>query len=263
MRILSLGICCGLLGMAVVAAAAATEVHFVAPVIPPHFDESGAGRIGDVIKATLASCGHGARFTMVPFGRHWKEYESSATFAALATAEADQAFAGFSTRPFMLLQDGATVLAGRGYSRITTIAGLHGADIVAFPNARNILGIERHVAGFASYVERSNRFDQIRPLFARRVDAILADGLITAHFIDVVRANAAAGKEPGIDATQPVQFRRIFAAGPQRLYFRDAALARDFDRCFQALRERGEVARIARPFVDRYRAIVGDQYPDY
>jgi polar amino acid transport system substrate-binding protein len=260
---LALSAVCAYGTLAVASAVSAVEVNFVAPLIPPHFQEDGGGRIGDVIKAVLLECGHSARFTMVPFGRHWKEYEDGPSFTALATAEADQTFAGFSTAPFMRLQDGATVLAGGRYGGITAVPELHGASVVAFPNARTILGIEGEVARFASYVERSNRFDQLRPLFAGRTDAILADGLITAHFVGVMRQHAAEGKEVDIDPAKPLVFRRIFAAGPQRLYFREAPLARDFDRCFRVLLDRGDVARIAKPHVDRYRAIVGDQYPDY
>lgn len=244
-------------------AAAGAELRMVAPIIPPHFDEQGQGRVGDVIRASLARCGHHVDFTMVPFGRHWKDYQDTTDFDGLATAEADQEFRGFSTRPFMHLQDGATVLARAPLKDITSVAELHARHVVAFPSARQILGIEAEVARFASYQERSNRFDQIRPLFAGRVDAILADGLITAHFIGEVWRNAALGREPDIDSSQPVVFRRIFPSGPQRLYFRDAGMAGDFDRCFAALLASGEVARIAKPYVDKYRAIVGDQYPDY
>lgn len=245
------------------AAAHAREVHIVAPTIPPHFDEQGKGRIGDVVRATLTRCGHEMHFTMVPFGRHWKEYQDSASFDGLATAEADQTFPGFSTLPFMHLQDGATVMAKRGLQAITSVSELKDRHVVAFPNARQILGIEADTGTFASYAERSNRFDQLRPLFADRVDAILADGLITAHFIGVLTAGARAGQEPGIDPSRQFVFRKIFQSGPQRLFFRDQALTSDFDHCFKQLLNEGEVARIVQPYLDRYRAIVGDQYPSY
>jgi ABC-type amino acid transport substrate-binding protein len=243
--------------------ASANDIHMVAPNIPPHFNHMGNGRIGDVIRATLARCGHQVRFTMVPFGRHWKEYKDSTAFDGLATAEAGQSFPGFSTRPFMHLQDGATVMAARGLQEVSTVSDLKGRHVVAFPNASEILGIERDVPAFASYAERSNRYDQIRPLFADRVDAILADGLITAHFIGVLADEARAGREPEIDPSRRPVFRRIFQAGPQRLYFRDQTVAADFDRCFRQLLSEGEVDRLVQPYLDRYRAIVGDQYPSY
>ena len=254
---------CAALTLVLTIAANAKDIHMVAPNIPPHFDEQGKGRIGDVIKATLARCGHDVRFTMVPFGRHWKEYRNTSNIDGLATAEADQTFPGFSTLPFMHLQDGATVMAAKGLQNIKTVAELHGKRVVAFPDARKILGIEGSIATFASYAERSNRFDQLRPLFADRVDAVLADGLITAHFIGVLRANAGAGKEPEIDLSRQPAFRKIFGEGPQRLYFRDASVANGFDRCFKQLLSEGDVERLVRPYMDKYRSIVGDQYPSY
>lgn len=255
---------CGILSTGLLSVAAnSAEVHMIAPEIPPHFDQNGDGRIGDIIRETLYKCGHRVKFTMVPFGRHWKDYEANEEFDGLATAEANQTFAGFATESFVHLQDGATVIAGSGLETIESITELEKMRIVAFPNAGKILGIELLVPKFKSFKERADRFDQIRPLFAGRADAILADGLITAHFISTLRANASAGNEPDVDVSQTVVFRRIFAKGPQRLYFRDEAITRDFDRCYNELLANGDVDRITGPYVERYRKIVGDQYPKY
>lgn len=259
----SLAALLGLLAWIFGSTASAVDLEMIAPNIPPHFDEAGNGRIGDVIKATLKACGHEVSFTMVPFGRHWKDYADDEGFDGLATAEADQTFPGFTTRPFIDLQDGATVLIGSGLERVMTVEELYGRRIVAFPNADKILGIEASVPKFKSFKMRANRFDQIRPLLAGRADAILADGLITANFIELLGKSAEAGQEPDVDATRPVVFRRIFSAGPQRLYFRGESIARDFDRCFRVLLESGEVERITKPYVDRFRGVLGDQYPNH
>lgn len=247
---------------AVPAATHAKDVRMIAPNIPPHFGADGRGRIGDVVRAVLERCGHGVRFTMVPFGRHWKDYGDNDAFDGLATAEADQRFPGYTTKPFMHLQDGATVVAGRGLDAITSVDRLGGKRVVAFPNADKILGIEKTVPSLKNFSMRADRFDQIRPLFADRADAVLADGLITAHFIGILRDRYAAGMEPDIDPARPVVFRKIFAPGPQRLYFRDPAVARDFDRCAREMSAEGGIERIAKPYVDRYRDILGDQYPN-
>lgn len=240
----------------------ARDVHMIAPEIPPHFDKSGRGRIADVVRAALERCGHQVRFTVVPFGRHWKDYADQASFDGLATAEADQTFPGYSTKPFMRLQDGATVRGASGLEAISSVDQLKGMRVLAFPAADKILSIEALVPQFKSFGMRADRFDQLRPLFADRADAVLADGLITAHFITVLRERAQAGLEPDISPTNKVVFRKIFAGGPQRLYFRDSVLASDFDRCVGELRASGELLRIAKPYVDRFRDILGDQYPD-
>lgn len=230
---------CGALALVVAVAAQAKELRMVAPIIPPHFDDQGAGRIGDVIKATLARCHYEVQYTMVPFGRHWQEYKDSASFDGLATAEADQAFPGFSTRPFMHLQDGATVMARRGLQGIKSVNELGGRNVVAFPNARQILGIEGEVANFASYGERSNRYDQIRPLFADRVDAILADGLITAHFIGVLTDSARAGSEPEIDPSLQFVFRKDISGGAATPVFSGSDCRQQFRPLLQGASKRG------------------------
>lgn len=237
------------------------ELRMVAPEIPPHFDKSGHGRIADVVREALERCGHSVRFTLVPFGRHWKDYVDRGQFDGLATAEADQTFPGHSTKPFIDLHDGATVRVDSGLASISAATELEGRRIVAFPSADKILGIESLVPRFRSFEMRAERFDQLRPLFAGRADAVLADGLITAHFVTALRERAQAGLEPDIDADSRIAFRRIFASGPQRLYFKDREVATDFDRCVAQLRQEGALRRIAAPYVDKFKDILGNQYP--
>ena len=238
----------------------AKDIVMVAPVIPPHFDSEGNGRIGDVVAAVMRHCGHKVAFRMVPFGRHWAEYKDG-KFDALATAEGGQTFSGYSTKPFIHLQDVATVVVGRGLDGASKPEDFAGKHIVSFPGAQQILGLEPILSRFASFKNRSKRFDQVRPLLAGRADAIFADGLITAHFLQVLRERGASGQEPDVDTKLKTVFRRIFSKGPQRLYFRDKSLADEFDRCHQELEATGKLDDIAKPYVDRFRAVVGDQYP--
>lgn len=260
MQKLFFGIFIGMLSLMAAGSCHAMEIRMIAPVIPPHFDEQGGGRIGDIISTVMKHCGHSVSYRMVPFGRHWDDYRNQ-DIDGLATAEADQKFPGYSTKPFVHLQDGATVLVGSGLENATTIDDFAGKRIISFPNAQKILGIEHLIPTFASFKNQAKRFDQIRPLLAGRTDAIFADGLITAHFLELVRERGKVGLEPDVDSTIKTKFRRIFAKGPQRLYFRDKAIADDFDRCHQELEVTGELDRIAQPYVDRYRSILDDQYP--
>ena len=205
--------------MAMTTSLSAKDIHMIAPIIPPHFDDTGKGRIGDIVTRALNDCGHRVRFTMVPFGRHWKDYTDDEAFDGLAIAEADQAFPGHTTIPFIHLQDGATVLVGSGLENIQSVEELAGMRVVTYPNAETILGIETLVPKFEIFRTRTNRFDLVRPLLSGRADVILADGLITAHFIGELSSNDRAGLEPDVDTTQMVVFRRIFEPGPQRLFF--------------------------------------------
>ena len=251
-----------LLVLLVTGTAVSKELQMIGPDIPPHFDGQGGGRIGDVISAVLTHCGHQVKFTIVPFGRHWHDYKEKTYYDGLATAEADQIFPGYTTKPFINLQDGATVLtAKKDLVSIKAIDQLTHKHIVSFPNAPRILGIEHLLPKFKSFQEETERIDQIRLLMSGRVDAILADGLITAHFIKKLCHRSTNGEEPDIDVTKDVLFRRIFNPGPQRLYFRDQAIAEAFDRSYDELNSIGEIERIAKPFVDAYSDIVKDQYP--
>ena len=232
----------------------------IAPIISPHFDDRGRGRIGDVISAVLKHCGHSVTFNMVPFGCHWADYKEQEV-DALATSEAAQAFPGYTTKPFTYLQDGATVVEWSGLEIAIGVEIFARKRIISFPGAQEILGIEHLIPAFASFRNQAKRSDQVRPLLAGRADAIFDDGLITAYFLQLVRKRGEAGQEPDLDTIIETRFRRIFAKGPQRLYFRDKAIADDFDRCHRELEATRELDSIAKPYVDRYRSIVGDQYP--
>jgi polar amino acid transport system substrate-binding protein len=243
--------------------AEAKELRMIAAIVPPHFDKDGTGRIGDVVRSVLERCGHSVKFTMVPMGRNWKDYSDNESFDGMATAEADQVFPGYTTKPFMYLQDGAFVAANSGLGGITSVEQLRGKRIVAFPDADKILGIGNVIPQFKSFSMHADKVDQVRPLLAGRADALLGDGLITAHFIQIIRERGLAGNEPEFDPSQGVIFRKIFVAAPQRLFFREEAIARDFDRCFQELVTSGEIERLSKPYLDRYRDILGGQYPNY
>lgn len=260
MRELVLGTFVGLLLFMAVGPGQAKEIAMIAPIIPPHFDDQGSGRIGDVISAVMKHCGHSVTSNMVPFGRHWADYKEQ-EFDALATAEADQEFPGYTTKPFIHLQDGASVVEGSGLENAVAVESFAGKRIISFPGAQKILGIEHLIPTFASFKNQAKRFDQVRPLLAGRADAIFADGLITAYFLQLVRKRGEAGQEPDVDTAIKTRFRRIFAKGPQRLYFRDKAIADDFDLCHRELEATGALDSIAKPYVDQYRSIVGDQYP--
>ena len=236
------------------------EILMIAPLIPPHFDKNGNGRIGDVIKRVMSDCGYKLRFEMVPFGRHWKDYRDFEKYDGLATAEGKQTFKGFSTIPFHHLQDGAIVLKYSDLKNIKSITDLKGKNVIAFPNADRILGIEKHVPSFNRFSMRPDRMDQIRPLLKKRADVILADGLITAHYLSKVKIRILEGDEPDLKWS-PVLYRKIFKKGPQRLFFKKKKVTEDFNKCFRKLKSSGMLEAITRPYIEMYRNVLKDQYP--
>ena len=243
--------------------ASSKALEIVVPYLPPQFLHDGSGRAGDVVQATLKSCGHAVRFTSVPYGRHWQRYRNEPKFDGLGTAEGDHTFPGFSTKPFIRFQDGATTLKGSGFDTFTNVQQFHGSRIGTFIDAERILGIDVSVPKFSAFQQRTNRFDLIRPLFAGRIDAIFGDGLITEYFIELLKEKSQSGIEIDIYDGKMSSFRKIFNPVPQILYFRDEAISDDFDRCYQKLLDSGEIERITKPYVDQYRHQLRDQYPNF
>jgi len=72
MRNLVVGTFLGLLSFMAVWPGQAKEIAMIAPIIFPHFDDRGRGRIGDVISAVMKHCGHSVTFND-PLPLNWSD----------------------------------------------------------------------------------------------------------------------------------------------------------------------------------------------
>lgn len=236
----------------------------IGPNIPPQIDENGRGRIGDVIKASLLNCGHTVRFTIVPFGRHQQEYMENPAYDGLAIADTDrQDLPGYATVPFHHLQYGALVLANSDLNKIDAIEALHDKRVLVSLKADRLPGITEQVAKFSTFVEHHYNFDKIRLLLSGRTDAILGDGLVMADAFAQIRERTQLGQEPYIDPSVSIVFRKLFPRSPQQLYFRDQSITEAFNGCYKHLLQQGLIDKITRPYVEKHRAVLNDQYPNH
>ncbi|MEE4376434.1 MAG: hypothetical protein V2J55_02835 [Candidatus Competibacteraceae bacterium] len=240
----------------------AKEIHMIAPDIPPQIDENGRGRIGDVIKVTLLNCGHTVRFTIVPFGRHWREYIETSYYDGLAMADAQhQDIPGYATEPFHHLQYGAFVVADSDLNNLKTLEDLQNKRVLASRSVSTLPSITGQVPKFSAFVKYHHDLEKIRLLMSGRTDAILGDGLIMADAFAQIQERIRSGQEPYVDPSVLVIFRKLFPSSPQRLYFRDQSIAKDFNRCYNDLLQQGLIDKIARPYVEEHHDVLNGQYP--
>ena len=114
-----------------------------------------------------------------------------------------------------------------------------------------------------SYTEKANQELHSKLLFARRVDVVLADGLIFAQYNRQLIDQAKTGKKLSFDPGQPVTFWAIFPPSSYGMLLKTKRLQETFDRCFAELQGRGDLAEINKRYVDMHRDTVGDQYLGY
>ncbi|MCG5241561.1 substrate-binding periplasmic protein [Azospirillum doebereinerae] len=255
----------GILGVALLAVAgqvsmaSAKPVTVLVPELPPMVASDGTGREASIIGETLALCGHKAEFKIVPFGRHWIDYRDGAAVDAVATVPTDMPLPGSRSVPYIRYQNGASVLKAGGLA-VASLADLAGKRVITFSGAPDVLpGLREAIPSFADFRERADQMVHSNLLFAGRVDAVLADGLIFAEYNRQLQEKAKNGGLP-FDPRQDVVFTAIFPPTLYTMMFREAALREEFDRCYADLVKSGRVDAINRDFVSRYYSTVGDRY---
>ena len=241
--------------------AGAAELRILVPDLPPMFFADGTGREANIITETLASCGDTAVLTMVPFGRHWQDFTGGRGVDAVSTVPLGMEMTGARSVPYIRYQNGAAVMKSSGLD-IRSLDDLAERRVITFAGASQVLpGLAEAAPRLADLRERADQRVHSTMLFARRVDVVLADGLILAEYNRQLEAQRLAGERLSFDPRQEVAFTAIFPPTPYTLVFRDPAFRDRFDRCFGELQAKGRIAEINRKAIEPYRATVGDQYP--
>lgn len=239
------------------ARAAGNAITISAALLPPHMDEQGGGRDADLIRAILEECGgYKVTFRVVPFGRHWSEYEAK-QLDGVNMAPDGMALPGEKTVTYIGLLDGVVTLAST--PPVARLADLAGRSAVTFPGGGEALGLT-HI-GLTRLIEQSDQAIHSNLLFTRRVDAIVADGLVIAEYNRRLQEHGATGQ---IDPSQPVRFAAsFFEPLVYHLMLRDPVARERFDACYKRLDAAGRITAINKRYVDRYRDTVGSAYMGY
>lgn len=242
----------------------AKEVKIAMSNLPPHADEKGKGREADIIRAVLEDCGrHTVVFKVMPFTRHWLAYKQGG-YDGVTTVPPGMELPGHASTLYIAYQNGASFLTASTL-KVNALEDLAGKRVMAFKAALTILpGLKAIQPKLQSYSEQANQESHSKMLFARRVDVVLADGLIFAEYNRQLTEQAKQGKLLAlVDPSQPVTFRAIFPPSPYVMIFKDKAVQATFDRCFKELTGRGVIAAINTRYVEIYRDTVGEQYLGY
>lgn len=247
----------GAAGLMLAAGGAKADVAISVGLLPPHMDEAGEGRDADILRAVIADCmGERMRLAVAPFTRHWTEYVDKQR-DAVNTVPAGLKLPGHRSAGYITYQNGAAVLASA--KPVATLADLAGRSAVTFADGTDILGLKD--VRFSRLVEQADQEIHANLLFTRRVDVVLADGMIVAEYNRRLRDRKSA--QPQIDAEQAVNFTAIFPPTVYHMMFREQALQQRFDQCFARQEAEGRIAAINHRYGDRYRDTIGRNYVGY
>ena len=252
-----LAVLCGFCLLAFSSFSLAGVLRILAPDLPGTSEPGGKGRDAETVKRVLQRCGYEAKFLIQPFGRHIFTYRDSNKADAVMTVPLSTQLSGHSTAAYIWYQNGAVFDANR-ISPIATVEDLRGRKVVTFKNGIELLELEGFEASFGSVLELANQRIHSHLLLLGRVDAILADGLIVAEINRRILTSTTTMIQ--LERLPDLKFAPIFTPSPYKLVFRDPALAKAFDSCFNEAYADGVVMAIDEKYIGRFQQALGHRY---
>lgn len=204
-----------------------------AGLIPPYFDEAGAGDEAERIRRVLYASGavrpdRPIVFHVTPFSRHWGAYLDDARYDAVATVPIGLDLTGARSAPYAVYQNGLGYacdlfpdddLRDARFETVEDFAALAGLRVVAFGGAAAILpALSASAPSFAVYIEINNQKTHSELLLSGRVDVVVADIRILDHYNRAVDAER--GAAPGWRRPEEICFAPVFDPTPYGMVFR-------------------------------------------
>jgi polar amino acid transport system substrate-binding protein len=224
------------------------SIRIATALLPPQMGVDGEGQEAEIIKAALAAGGIAKpiHFHVMPFTRHWKQFNTDTRYHAVTTVPSDLALDGFRSDTYVEYQNGVayrvdTFPGGLGGAPLAAIAAKR---IVAFAGAAAILPPMREVSLRAPlYMERQDQVSHSIMFTEGLVDVVVADELIFDFYTRQVLGERYA------DYSKRLEFDPIFCPTPYQMLFRDAALRDAFNKGLQVIRANGMLRAINRKYL--------------
>jgi polar amino acid transport system substrate-binding protein len=215
-------------------------IRLAAALVPPQMGPDGRGREADIISAAFEATGESRDiiFHVMPFTRHWQAYKADSRYDGVTTVTDDIGIEGRRSAPYVHFQNGviyrrADFPAGLGPDPLMSLTG---RKVVSFAGAATILPEVSAVSRSAAlYTERADQLIHTVMFAKNRVDAVIADELIFAHYTrDYLGGD--------YDAfAQVIVFDPVFCPTPYHLVFRSEELRARFDSGLETIRRDGRL----------------------
>jgi len=235
MLVLLTGLLAGLLAAAGPVRAGDDAVTIGFRIAPPYVisrpDGVLLGLEYELVMAAAEAGGLAVTAETAPFGRLPEDFRRH-RLDAFVPASAAMALPGCLSDTVLVYQNVAFTLQQERLP-ISEIHDLAYYDVLAFQNAHNILGPQMAQVQKLNtrYHEVANQVLQVRALFSRRTDVVIADRRIFRFLMHSADA--------GIDTSAPVTEHALFPPTNYSVAFRDMAVCSAFNAGLQRLRRDG------------------------
>lgn len=191
-----------------------------------------------MVAEVLGLCGLEATFSVSPFIRHIKSFESENNLDAVMTVPLDSDVAGYSSVVYILYENGVIYFKDRE-KPINSPEDLEGLKLVTFNRGIDLLGLDT-IWGVRSINEVPNQRLHMKMLLHGRVQAIVADGIV----VSAVNRLLADLDEVSQDELRGLRFAPIFEPTPYKMVFKRHEHQLAFDACLKVANDRGIVEAI-------------------
>ncbi|GAA0854846.1 substrate-binding periplasmic protein [Aliiglaciecola litoralis] len=183
----------------------------------------------DLVKAVFQNIGHQVEFVHIPYGRSHEILEATNFDAAMTLSDKVQTPNTFLSNEYVRYQNVAVSLLSPPLD-ITSIESLADYSIVAFQNAKNLLGPRFHhmAENHQAYSEVPDQIRQLKLLYYGKAQVIVMDVNIFKYFDNQLRNDI---------SYQQTQIHPLFAASTYRVGFVDKALRDKFNSALEAYLE--------------------------
>ena len=213
--------------------------------LPPYIiEDQNKGMELDIVREALAMKGHRIQIKYMPYGLVANAFNNRRVDIAL-TVNADMGIDKDKlSEVHITYRNVAISLKKREDIRIDSIGGLSNWKIVAFQQAKELLGPEyaKAVEKAPQYSEIYNQEKQISGLFEEKTDVIVMDINIYTYYINQLKDK--------YDIRQAV-VHDIFPDIPYRVAISDPKILKDFNEALNQLKNSGQYSRIIKGYLEQ------------
>lgn len=192
----------------------------------------------ELIRQVVTRMGHTTRFTFSPFGRSPRLFATT-DIDAITTMNQHAVQAGMALSDIYVTYENVVVTKVQDKIQLSSFDDLRGVSLVAFHNARIVLGeaFGRAVTDHPSYLELDNQQTQVSLFLQGRVQALVIDQHVFRYLLTQL------GEAPA------VTYHGLFAPNDYRVAFRDEQLAAGFNQQLKGFQQTPAYAQLKQQYL--------------